>query len=139
MTTQVRTVATQAFQIWLRPDEPALGWDKPGATVTAYVRPFETWASMPQTLWAEEWPDARPAAAPSHTSAAASTRHGRPAMTTTTMSAATGTVHADAADYIDRNLGLFFPNAVDDRASRGIYFAVPAVKGMAALGRSTSA
>ena len=26
MTTHVRTVATQAFQIWLRPDERALGW-----------------------------------------------------------------------------------------------------------------
>lgn len=57
MTTQVRTVATQAFQIWLRPAEPALGWHDPGVTLSAYVPPFETWASMPQTLWAEDWPE----------------------------------------------------------------------------------
>ncbi|MEO6793651.1 MAG: FAD-dependent oxidoreductase, partial [Mycobacterium sp.] len=56
MTTQVRTVATQAFQIWLCPDEPTLGWPDPGVTVSAYLPPFETWASMPQTLWAEDWP-----------------------------------------------------------------------------------
>ena len=56
MTTHVRTVATQAFQIWLRPTEPALGWPKPGATISAYLRPFETWASMPQTLWARTGP-----------------------------------------------------------------------------------
>ena len=38
MTTHVRTVATQAFQLWLRPDEPALGWHEPGVTISAYVR-----------------------------------------------------------------------------------------------------
>jgi hypothetical protein len=57
MVTHVGTVATQAFQVWLRPDEPALGWDRAGVTVSGHVSPFETWASMPQTLWAEDWPD----------------------------------------------------------------------------------
>ncbi|MGP4056887.1 FAD-dependent oxidoreductase [Mycobacterium sp. 4D054] len=57
MTTHVRTVATQAFQLWLRPEEAALGWDLPGVTTSGYVAPFDTWASMPQTLWAEQWPD----------------------------------------------------------------------------------
>ena len=56
MAAHVRTVATQAFQIWLRPDEASLGCNTPGATVSAYVPPFDTWASMPQTLWAENWP-----------------------------------------------------------------------------------
>lgn len=55
---EVSTVATQAFQLWLRPDEPALGWTHPGSTVSGYLRPFETWASMPQTLWSETWPAA---------------------------------------------------------------------------------
>jgi len=32
MTTHIRTVATQAFQLWLRPDEPTLGWHEPGVT-----------------------------------------------------------------------------------------------------------
>ena len=57
MVANVRTVATQAFQLWLRADEPTLGWDRPGATMTGYVKPFDTWASMPQVLDAEDWPD----------------------------------------------------------------------------------
>lgn len=56
MTANLRTVATQAFQLWLRPDEPTLGWSRPGVTTSGYVAPFDTWASMPQTLWAEQWP-----------------------------------------------------------------------------------
>jgi uncharacterized protein with NAD-binding domain and iron-sulfur cluster len=56
MTTHLRTVATQAFQLWLRPEESALGWHRPGVTTSGYVAPFDTWASMPQTLWAEDWP-----------------------------------------------------------------------------------
>jgi uncharacterized protein with NAD-binding domain and iron-sulfur cluster len=57
MVTQLGTVATQAFQIWLRPDEPSLGWERAGVTISGHVSPFETWASMPQTLWAEDWPE----------------------------------------------------------------------------------
>src|SRR5512144_2037328 len=49
-------VATQVLQLWLRPDEPSLGWDAPGSTMSGYVEPFDTWASMPQLLAAEGWP-----------------------------------------------------------------------------------
>ena len=111
MTHNVRTVATQAFQIWLRPDEPALGWNHPGTTVSAYLRPFETWASMPQTLWAEDWPpeeEPRTVAyfcgslnaewPTSEPNAVYVRRHGEQ-------------VRAAAADHVNDNLGLFFPNA----------------------------
>ena len=58
MTTHVRTVATQAFQLWLRPDEPRARMARARASRPAATsRPFDTWASMPQTLWAEDWPD----------------------------------------------------------------------------------
>ena len=52
----IGTVATQALQIWLRSDEPSLGWDAPGSTMSGYVEPFDTWASMPQLIAAEDWP-----------------------------------------------------------------------------------
>jgi uncharacterized protein with NAD-binding domain and iron-sulfur cluster len=115
MTTRVRTVATQAFQIWRRPDEPTLGWHEPAVTISAYLRPFETWASMPQTLWSEDWPD-----------------HDRPgavAYFCGTLNAAWPTaesgagylhryrqlVREQATSFIDRNLSPFFPNAVTDK------------------------
>jgi uncharacterized protein with NAD-binding domain and iron-sulfur cluster len=100
------------FQIWLRPYEPALGWAQPGVTISAYMRPFETWASMPQTLWAEDWPE-----------------HDRPGTvayfcgildapwpTTETgdnyAKRCERLVRAQAAEFIDRHIGLFFPRAV---------------------------
>jgi hypothetical protein len=59
----VPTTATQALQLWFRPDEPALGWPYPGATVSAYAHPFSTWASMDQLIGTERWPaDDRPGA-----------------------------------------------------------------------------
>jgi uncharacterized protein with NAD-binding domain and iron-sulfur cluster len=56
MTENIKTVATQSIQLWMRPDEASLGWDRPGVTTSGYVAPLDTWASMPQTLWAENWP-----------------------------------------------------------------------------------
>ena len=56
MVTHLSTTATQALQLWFRSDEPALGWPHPGATVSAYTQPFNTWASMDQVIGSECWP-----------------------------------------------------------------------------------
>ncbi len=56
MVDHVATTATQALQLWLRDDEPTLGWGYPGATVSAYAQPFNTWASMDQLRAVEQWP-----------------------------------------------------------------------------------
>ena len=56
MVEHVTTTATQALQLWLRDEEPALGWPDPGTTVSAYESPFNTWASMPQLIEVEQWP-----------------------------------------------------------------------------------
>jgi uncharacterized protein with NAD-binding domain and iron-sulfur cluster len=53
----VGTVATQAFQTWLRLDERSLGWPSAAATVTGCGEPFDTFASLSQTLPFEDWPD----------------------------------------------------------------------------------
>lgn len=114
MTTHVRTVATQAFQMWLWPSETELGWNHPGATISGYRRPFETWASMPQTLWAEAWPDdERPGAVeyfcgsldapwpPTEPSAEYLSRYRRQ-------------VYADAVEHLNRHVGLYLPGAITD-------------------------
>jgi uncharacterized protein with NAD-binding domain and iron-sulfur cluster len=51
------TVATQAFQLWLRESDLDLGWSFSGSTLGGYVEPFSTWASMPQLIEFEDWPD----------------------------------------------------------------------------------
>ena len=54
MVANVKTVATQAFQIWMREDMDALGWRRPAANLSGFVEPFDTWADMRQLLDAEE-------------------------------------------------------------------------------------
>jgi uncharacterized protein with NAD-binding domain and iron-sulfur cluster len=63
MVEKVTTTATQAVQVWLREDEGKLGWAHAGTTVSAYEQPLHTWASMPQLIDVECWPEAdRPGA-----------------------------------------------------------------------------
>jgi uncharacterized protein with NAD-binding domain and iron-sulfur cluster len=115
MTTHLRTVATQTFQLWLRPSESALGWDHPSVTTSGYIAPFDTWASMPQTLWAENWPeDDRP-----HTVAyfCGAMRAAWP--TTDDPADYVGRcreqVLSHAASYLDHHVGLYLPGAVTEQ------------------------
>jgi uncharacterized protein with NAD-binding domain and iron-sulfur cluster len=114
MTTHVRTVATQAFQIWLRPDERALGWPEPGVTISAYLRPFETWASMPQTLWAEAWPADDQPGTVAYFCGSLDARWPSDEDKEGYALKYAQSVSVAAADYIDTNLGLYFPQAAND-------------------------
>jgi uncharacterized protein with NAD-binding domain and iron-sulfur cluster len=55
MTERVKTVATQAFQVWLSEDLQQLGWEPPPVTLSAFVKPFDTWSDMGQVVPAEGW------------------------------------------------------------------------------------
>ena len=116
MTTHLRTVATQAFQLWLRPDEPTLGWHRPGVTTSGYVAPFDTWASMPQTLWAEQWPeDDRPRYGGlllrSPECAVAQHRRRRRDY----VAGCREKVLTEAVAYLDNHVGLYLPGAVTEQ------------------------
>jgi uncharacterized protein with NAD-binding domain and iron-sulfur cluster len=118
MVTHVRTVATQSLQLWLREAEPDLGWPHPGVTLSGYVKPFDTWASMPQVIEAEDWPeDDRPrtiayfcstlaAPWPTGKGAAAYARrhHAR--------------VRKHVRQFVAQELGHLLPGAVDERGFR---------------------
>lgn len=114
MTTRIATVATQSFQMWWRVDDHALGWDMPGVTTSAYLPPFDTWASMPQTLWAEEWPAGDEPAAVGYFCGSLETDW------PTTMEEAAfvhdcdARVRTDILQFLDRDVGLYLPNAVTE-------------------------
>ncbi len=55
MVDHVKTVATQAFQVWLSADLQELGWALPPVTLTSFVKPFDTWADMSHVIPAENW------------------------------------------------------------------------------------
>ena len=63
MVQHVKTVATQAFQVWLNEDMAQLGWPGPAVTLSAFVKPFDTWADMRHVLPLEDWREAPQAVA----------------------------------------------------------------------------
>ncbi|MGR3760939.1 NAD(P)-binding protein [Roseobacteraceae bacterium NS-SX3] len=56
MVDRVETAATQAMQLWLKPDVEALGWPNGDSILTAYADPMNTWADMTHLDPAETWP-----------------------------------------------------------------------------------
>jgi uncharacterized protein with NAD-binding domain and iron-sulfur cluster len=58
----LRTIVTQACQVWLNRDTQALGWtylpngEEP--ILTGFSQPYDTWAAMSQVLPGEDWPPA---------------------------------------------------------------------------------
>jgi uncharacterized protein with NAD-binding domain and iron-sulfur cluster len=55
MVDHVKTVATQAFQIWLKADMRELGWGDQPINVSGFVEPFDTWADMSHLAGDETW------------------------------------------------------------------------------------
>lgn len=58
---KIKSVATQAYQVWLTRDVPALGWKAFGdgnaqPVLSGFTEPFDTWAPMDQLLAQEDWP-----------------------------------------------------------------------------------
>ncbi len=115
MTTHLRTVATQAFQLWLRPDEPALGWTHTGVTTSGYVPPFDTWASMPQTLWAEQWPDDDQPRTVAYFCGALNALWPNTEDPDVYVAGCREKVLTEAVGYLDNHVGLYLPGAVTEQ------------------------
>jgi len=52
----VKTVQTQAIQLWLRANRRGLGWTGEPTVLTSYQEPFSTWADMTHLIARERWP-----------------------------------------------------------------------------------
>lgn len=55
MVDNVKTVASQAFQIWLNDDMQSLGWKAPPVTLSGFTKPFDTWSDMGHLVPEEDW------------------------------------------------------------------------------------
>ncbi len=60
MCEEVKTVASQAFQVWMTEDLAKLGWPGPAYITGAFEKPFDTWCDMAHVVPEEGWKD-RPA------------------------------------------------------------------------------
>jgi uncharacterized protein with NAD-binding domain and iron-sulfur cluster len=114
MTARVRTVATQSFQLWLRPTESALGWHRPGVTTSGYVSPFDTWASMGQTLWAERWAESEDPQTVAYFCGAFDAEWPTTSDPEDYLADCRKRVLANAVDYLNRHVGIYLPGAVTE-------------------------
>jgi uncharacterized protein with NAD-binding domain and iron-sulfur cluster len=55
MVHHVKTVPTQAFQLWMRESTAELGWSSPPANLSGFIEPFDTWAEMSHLIPEESW------------------------------------------------------------------------------------
>lgn len=55
MVDRVRTVPTQAFQLWMRQSTADLGWPHPPPNLSGFIEPFDTWAEISHLIPEEDW------------------------------------------------------------------------------------
>lgn len=116
MVQHVKTVATQAFQVWMREDMRELGWERPSVNLSGYVEPFDTWADMGHLIPRESWSkpvksiayfcSVLPGAAPADEVTGEDLPQAQRAR-----------VRESAVRFLDRDVGALWPRAVD-RAGR---------------------
>lgn len=56
MVDHVKTVATQAFQLWMSVEMKELGWAGPPIVVSGFTEPFDSWGDMRSLIPLESWP-----------------------------------------------------------------------------------
>ena len=112
MVRYVKTVPTQAFQIWLRKDMRELGWAHPPVNLSGFMEPFDTWADMGHLIPEESWRDpvksiayfcsVLPDAAPDGAVTEQLHREQREL------------VRANAVRFLDQDVATLWPRATDD-------------------------
>ena len=55
MTERVKSISTQAFQLWLDRDASELGWTGDAVNLSGFVEPFDTWADLSHLAVVEDW------------------------------------------------------------------------------------
>jgi uncharacterized protein with NAD-binding domain and iron-sulfur cluster len=116
-TGKLRTVATQAYQVWLDRDVAALGWTyQPGGQetiLTNFSVPYDTWAPMSQVLPCEDWPaGARPASV--HYFCGALAQAAWPPQSDSGYPArAAALAKANAVEQLERRIGALWPAAAE--------------------------
>jgi uncharacterized protein with NAD-binding domain and iron-sulfur cluster len=116
MVAHVKTIESQAFQVWMREDMEALGWPHPPISFSAFARPFETWGDMRHLIDQERWKD-NPGAIAYFCSALTSAEEPAGYSDLSYPRRRHEQVRRNAIDFLDNHIGQLWPNAV--RHGRG--------------------
>ena len=110
MVDHVKTVATQAFQVWLREDMAALGRPGKPINVSGFVEPFDTWADMAHLIPREAWP--QPPRALAYFCSVLDDGDGPPPDSPAHAAAQRERVRRHAVAFLERDVGHLWPGAV---------------------------
>jgi uncharacterized protein with NAD-binding domain and iron-sulfur cluster len=114
----LRTVATQAYQVWLDRDVAGLGWSyQPGGQetiLTNFSMPYDTWAPMSQVLPREDWQgEAQPRSVHYFCGAMAQATY-PPQLDTGFPGRAAALAKANAVEQLERRIGALWPAAAGE-------------------------
>jgi uncharacterized protein with NAD-binding domain and iron-sulfur cluster len=110
MVDHVKTVPTQAFQIWLNEDMATLGRPGEPLNVSGFVEPFDTWADMAHLIPREQWREAPRALA--YFCSVLDDGDGPAADNAAHAAAQRERVREHAVRFLDRDIGHLWPGAV---------------------------
>jgi uncharacterized protein with NAD-binding domain and iron-sulfur cluster len=114
MVEHVKTVQTQALQLWLTADAAELGWPLDQADLSGWVEPFDTYADMRQLLPLERWPAARRPRSIAYFCNVMPTVDPLPAPPDPAFAAAAAAqVRRSAIDFLRRDVSHLWPRAMD--------------------------
>jgi uncharacterized protein with NAD-binding domain and iron-sulfur cluster len=109
MVRYVKTVPTQAFQVWMRKDVHGLGWPHPPTNLSGFVEPFDTWADMSHLIPEENWSD--PVKAIAYFCSVLPDAAPEGAVTERFHAEQRDQVRSDAIRFLDRDVGALWPGA----------------------------
>jgi uncharacterized protein with NAD-binding domain and iron-sulfur cluster len=114
---KLRTVATQAYQVWLDRDVAALGWSyRPGGQetiLTNFSMPYDTWAPMSQVLPREEWPAGFEPASVHYFCGALAQAAWPPQSDSGYPARAAALAKSNAVEQLERRIGALWPAAAE--------------------------
>jgi len=111
MVQQVKTVATQAFQLWLTPTLEELGWNRGPVMSTGFAPPFDSWGDMSNLVDWESWPKEQQPGTLSYFCNALPDRVLTEASTSAGRSRIRATVRANVVHYLDNEITAVWPNS----------------------------
>lgn len=114
MLERLETVGTQAFQLWLKPSEAQLGWDRVGSTVTSYVETYDTWSSMTHLLAFEDWAGEDAPQTVAYFCSSMPHLGSDDAGDEAEPREAHERARAAAIEYLDKHIGHYWPHAIGD-------------------------
>jgi len=117
MVRHVKTVASQALQLWMNEDMRQLGWASDSLTMSGFVKPFDTWADMEHLIAEESW-SPEPKAIAYFCNVLADPPVEPDRSDTGYPARREEEVRRNAVHFLHRDIGHFWPKAVDKQGFR---------------------